>query len=114
LNLIASPYSLYANTAPPTSIGVECSKYNYTAGMCAGFAGGSPGMPRSNISWVSQANYNAAVNHFVGLGCIPMPPPTTLPTFTGISLSTIDAGYYDAVRSGVYLGAGTASIALFC
>jgi len=117
VDLTALSTSLYASDPAQTSIGVECTRYDPALGQqCVGYAGGSPGLPAAGISWVSQGDYNTAVGGFDVLGCKPR-DRLPLPTYTGITFRDISANYYGF--SGFYpgdklIGAGTASIALFC
>jgi hypothetical protein len=117
VDLTALTTSLYASDPVQTSIGVECTRYDPALGQqCAGYAGGAPGLPSANISWVSQSDYNTAAGGFNVLVCKTR-DRLPLPTYTGITLRDISANYYGF--SGFYsgnklIGAGTASIALFC
>ena len=117
VDLTALTTSLYASDPAQTSIGVECTRYDPALGQqCAGYAGGSPGLPASVISWLSQSDYNTTVGGFNVLVCKTR-DRLPLPTYTGITFRDISANYYGF--SGFYpgdklIGAGTASIALFC
>ena len=111
VNLLATPYSVYASNPAQTSIGVECTRV--VNNSCVGYASGSPGMPSANISWTSQSNYNAILSSF-SVNEAPIFNSLPLPTYAGITFYPITADYYKFAPPTAFVGTGTASISLFC